>query len=340
VTTPKTPPEDAPRTLSRGRRALAVGIGAALVAVIIAPIALSSQDLVKWGADPAGLGLSQTWAWLVFVALDLAAAVCVGMVTFSAYRGESAGIFHVLTWLFAGVSAFANYRHGLAVPARDAKIFFPLMSLLGPLLLETVLHRIRKWARAELRTAMTARPSFGWRWLPGVAFRETLAAWAAARRENIGRPEDAIALVREIRWLGQMTDADAIRYAWSALGTDHDEYQMRLWLQSRGRTVAQSAIDDAAGRAPRRKAITPPPPPPPPLPPGRPVTVPLAELSQSDAIRHAITATGSSDPGEIVAWLEGQGLPIARQRVCDVQRRDRESGRHRLASVPSQRATG
>lgn len=348
-----TPPRDAPGPLSSGRRALALGIGSALGAVIVAPIALSSQDLVKWGEDPRGLGLDPFWAWLVFIALDLAAAVCVGMVTYSAWRGESGGIFHVLTWMFAGASAYANYRHGTKTPAADDQLFFPAMSLMGPLLLEVTLHRIRRWTRAAERTAMAARPHFGARWLPGVALAETLQAWAAAKREDIRRPEDAIAYVRERRSLAELGDVDAIRYAWSALGT-RDEYEARVWLQARGRTVAQAAVDAAAGRTatPPVSVVMLPPtaftlhptsdPEPDPEP--EPVTVPLAELSQADAIRHAIDAAASHDPGVIVAWLANHGVTVARQRVCDVMRRDGTSSRHRLASVPSQpssrRATG
>lgn len=325
MTTPTIHPEDdAPRKLSAGRRALAIGIAVALGAVIVAPIALSSQDLVKWGNDPHGLGLSPFWAWVVFIALDLAAAVCVGMVTYSAWRGESGGIFHVLTWMFAGTSAYANYRHGLHSPAADAKLFFPAMSLMGPLLLEVTLHRVKRWARVADRTVMTAKPAFGVRWLPGVAFRETLTAWATAKRENIAKPEDAIAHVRERRWLGEMTDLDAIRYAWSALGTE-DEYQARLWLQARGRAVAQSAIDEA----PRSPAPDP----------DDPVKVSLGSLSQADAIRVALAQAASQDPGDVVSWLGDHGLTIDRRRVYDVMRRDAQTGRQPLAAVSPHVAT-
>lgn len=68
--------------------------------------------------------------------------------------------------------------------------------------------------------------------------------------------------------------------------------------------------------------------------------VTLADLTQADAIRHAVKETASHDPGEIVSWLSDHGLSVARQRVCDVMRRDGISGRHRLSALPSQRATG
>ena len=57
----------------------------------------------------------------------------------------------------------------------------------------------------------------------------------------------------------------------------------------------------------------------------------ITELSQSDAIRHAISITGSQDPGEVGSWLADNGRPVARQRISDVLRRD--SGRHRLTAL-------
>ena len=130
----------------RGQKLGAIAVGVTLAIVIVAPIALSSQDLVRWATDPHGLGLSQSWGWLAFVALDAAAATCVGMVTIAAWRGESGGAFHGLTWMFACGSAWSNYRHGMSTPAADDQWFFPAMSLAGPLLLDVTLARIRRWA--------------------------------------------------------------------------------------------------------------------------------------------------------------------------------------------------
>lgn len=53
-------------------------------------------------------------------------------------------------------------------------------------------------------------------------------------------------------------------------------------------------------------------------------------VSQATAIRAAIAAVGDSDPGRVVAYLEQAGRAVARQRVCDVIRRDREAGRPAL----------
>lgn len=342
MTTLPTDPVENKAAPGRGRKALAIGIGAALVAVIIAPIALSSQDLVKWGADPYGLGLTTFWAWIVFIALDMAAGTCVGMVTYSAWRGESGGVFHLLTWLFAGASAVANYRHGIRTPAADDEFFIPVMSLLGPLLLEVTLHRIKRWARVAERTVMTAKPKFGARWLPGVALVETLSAWATAKRENIGRPEDAIAHVRERRALKGMQDVDALRYAWSALSS-YDEYAARRWLQARGRTVSQAAVDEASAGRPRSPMVErvdrPALPPSPPDDLGRetlPADDPHAEdrallaalPSNRDRIRHGFSVAGSFDdvPG-VVAWLEARGVNVNRGDAYSVRKAEQEKTR-------------
>ena len=57
-------------------------------------------------------------------------------------------------------------------------------------------------------------------------------------------------------------------------------------------------------------------------PPDEPRLIVIAELSQADAIRHAIEVTNSTDPGAVVAWLAEHGRDVARQRVCDQIRRD------------------
>ncbi len=215
-------------------------VGTLLAVVIAAPIALSSQDLVRWAGDPAGLGLDGAWPWLAFVALDAAAATCVLMVTLAATRGEGGGIFSLLVWLFAAGSAVANWRHCQTTPARDDGVFFAAMSLAGPLLLEVALSRVRRWTRIDAHTQLAARPRFGRRWLPGVAFRETLAAWRVAIREDIGDPSAAVLRVRQTAALRAMTDTDALVWARVTLaqaGDPDGPIQVRDWLLARGRDI-------------------------------------------------------------------------------------------------------
>jgi hypothetical protein len=237
-----TPEAERSPAVSWSRRALLVAVSVLLSLVIIAPIALSSQDLVRWAESPTGLDLSRGWAWLVFIALDAAAATCVAMTVHAATRGESGGMFHVLTWMFAAGSALANYRHGTTTPARDDEIFFPAMSLTGPLLLDVTLARMRRWIRTEDGRQLAARPRFGARWMPGVAFRSTFRAWRVALREGIDKPADAIAHVRETDALRQLPPVDQLQYALYVLNS-YDMWAARRWLQARGVVIRQETVD-------------------------------------------------------------------------------------------------
>lgn len=238
----------APRTTgtwSLGLRVVAMLVGVALAVVVVAPTALSSKDLVEWAQSPTGLGLPGLWGTGAFVALDAAAVVCVGMVIVAAWRGETATAFQILTWTFATGSAFANYRHGETTPARDDEYFFPAMSFAGPALLEVTLARIRRWVSEQDRTRMTARPKFGARWLPGVALTETLRAWQASRREDIGAPQDAVEHARTEAALRGMGDPDAVRLAHQWL-TDTSgavtETAVHQWLARHRRTVSPGVV--------------------------------------------------------------------------------------------------
>ena len=216
-------------------------------AVVIAPIVLSSQDLIRWASSPDGLGLPLWLAWLAFVALDSAAAVCVLMITIAAYRGEGGGVFSLLVWGFAAGSAAANWRHGQTTPARDDAVFFAAMSLAGPLLLEAVLAKFRRWARIDQRKQLAARPRFGLRWLPGVAFRETLRAWKAALREGIDTVDAAVLWVRQVDALEAMDDDAALRMArMSLIRAEHPDgpIEVRDWLLARGRDIPDVTVRD------------------------------------------------------------------------------------------------
>lgn len=230
-------------------RPIAIAIAAFLSLVVLAPVALSSQDLYRWANTTRGLNLEPGFAAIVPIALDVAAAVCIGMTVIGAvWRRERPGLFGILVWVFAGVSAYSQYKHGTdakaAGLAQDAYWFFPIIAILGPLLLEVTLNRIRRWARQDAGEQQHGAAGFGSRWLPGVAFRETIKAWAASRREGITKWQDAVAYVREREALKGLTQVDAVRYAVDALRTN-DLYSIRVWLQSRGVVVEQDAIDEA-----------------------------------------------------------------------------------------------
>ena len=183
-----------------GMATLLTVIGGLLAGVIVAPIALSSQDIISWAQSPTGLGLTGIWPLVTFFALDAAAAVCVGLVVYCAWRGEGAGVFAWLVWAFAGMSAYANYSHSSGSPAVDAVWFFPAMSLAGPFLLEIIVRRVRRWVQEGTGQRTRHSVSFGFgRWVPGVgATRETYGAWRLARLDGIDDADQAVLEYRRL----------------------------------------------------------------------------------------------------------------------------------------------
>lgn len=333
-------------TLTPAARRLLAGVAAALGLVILAPIMLSGQDLYSWARAPRGLDLAPWFAGMVPVALDIAAGTCIGMVVLGAvWRRERAGIFGLLVWVFALTSAYAQYRHGIAERdagrAQDAWWLFPALALLGPTLLEVTLYRVRRWARQDADELLSGAAGFGARWLPGVAFRETLSAWAASRREGIGKASDAIAHVRERAALAKLGPVDAVKYAYGAIG-QVDPHAARVWLQSRGILVDSAAID-AAGPADRVPADPPPaaapaaiaaPPevvsdanenprlgPPADAPVSPAVPADLTVCSKTTAVAYAHVALGQDVPASrVIEWLSHRGVTVSEALVYKTRR--------------------
>ncbi|MDX2689291.1 DUF2637 domain-containing protein [Streptomyces scabiei] len=234
--------------MNRNRWVSAALLGAiafTLSIVVISPIALSSQDLVKWASSSVGLGLSGFWPYVVFIALDAAAALCIALTMHAAYRGESGGAAHFLVWIFAGMSAFANYSHSVDSVARDSIWFFPSMSILGAVLLEVVIRRVRRLAKANAGVYENQLPHFRvLRWI--IAREETWNAFKSAVINGHMTPQQAIESVRTEKQvdnaaLAGMTKADAIRNAFSALGT-YDSPEVSAWLASKGIDVHRAQI--------------------------------------------------------------------------------------------------
>jgi hypothetical protein len=196
-----------------GMAVLLTLVGVLLAGVIVAPIALSSQDIISWAGSPTGLGLTGPWPLVTFLALDAAAAVCVGLVVYCAWRGESAGAFAWLVWAFAGMSAYANYSHSVDSPARDAVWFFPAMSVAGPFLLEIIVRRVRRWVQEGTGQRARHSVSFGFaRWMPGVgALRETYGAWRLARLDHITDAREAVTAYRQLCPTGSIRVLRALR---------------------------------------------------------------------------------------------------------------------------------
>ncbi|MFE0525849.1 hypothetical protein [Streptomyces sp. NPDC058954] len=225
---------------------LAAVIGIMLAVVIVAPVALSSQDLVKWAASPTGLGLSGVWPYITFIALDCAAVLCIALTMHAYYRGQAAGMAHTLVWVFAGMSAFANWRQTLNTVAADDNWFLPSMSILGAVLLEIVIRRMRRYARAEQGVYENPLPRFRFlRWI--VAFTETRNAWRIAVVEGVSDPRDAVKMARGTavptkpvdetdKNLNGLSKADQLSHAFRAIG-EFDAPKAIEWLKTRGITV-------------------------------------------------------------------------------------------------------
>jgi Protein of unknown function (DUF2637) len=174
------------------RRVLSIATMTSLAVVAMAPVALSFHALADWGRT--SLGLTGFWPWIVPLALDAAALLCV-VLTFSAVlNAESSAGSRILVWAFALGSAVANHRHGVRI-SPDAAVFFPAMPIVAALLLDIVMRRVRRTALAHLGGLEPPLPKYrAARWV--VAPRETSRAWATAVREGITSPREALAIVR------------------------------------------------------------------------------------------------------------------------------------------------
>jgi hypothetical protein len=223
-----------------GRRLLAL-VAAGVGLVWLAPFALSAFDLFSWATSDRGLGLPDEIGYAVFIGLDVAAVVCIAMKIVKSYRGEGGGVFSVLAWVFVAGSAFAQFSHGRELLAaggpRDVWWAMPAFAVLGPVLLDVVLHQIRKWQHVDSGTAVSP-----WRWLPGIAWRESWAAWRAKHRVGLRTMREAVDYVRDLEAVSDLTAAEALAYALAELETE-DTHAARKWLQRRGVRVAQADID-------------------------------------------------------------------------------------------------
>lgn len=197
-----------------------------LTGAIVAPIALSSKNIIGWADSDTGLGLDGPWPLLVFAALDAAAAICVLVVVLFAMIGRHANEFRVLVWVFALTSAFGSYQYGMAAKQvdggpQDAWWLFPLLAVAGPLLLELTLRRVRQLAQEGTGRRSTGGVAFPLTdWLPGIgATRETYGAWRLARLDDITdagqarRAYRALCPTGSVRVLRALRERDAREHA-------------------------------------------------------------------------------------------------------------------------------
>ncbi|WP_413799123.1 DUF2637 domain-containing protein [Streptomyces iranensis] len=217
--------------------------------MVVSPVALSSQDLFRWAESPTGLGLSGLWPYLVSIALDAAAVLCISLTMHAAWKGQAGGAARLLVWVFAGMSAFANWRHSAPLLARDAVWFFPAMSVLGAILLEVAISRIRRVNRAAAGVYESPLPRFRFlRWV--IARDETWQAFKSAVVENISSPQEAVSVARAKSSspfalspgepdLSGIPKRDAIRHAFAAMRS-YDAQGAVDWLARRGVRVSRS----------------------------------------------------------------------------------------------------
>lgn len=236
--------------------------------VTLAPLVISGQDLYHWAQSPTGLNLHNViFALLIPVVFDIAASACIGMeIIGSVWRRERAGIFGLMKWVFAGASAYAQYRSGVTSRengvALDAYWAFPLIAILGPSLLHITLNKIRKWGKEDTGEIKGGAAGFGTRWIPGVAFLETLQAWAASHREGIQEWRAAVTYVQERKALQRLATKEGhwptYQYCsnTAVLSYAHDaqpgatNYQLRQWLAARKIQVATIGIVKAESNEP------------------------------------------------------------------------------------------
>jgi Protein of unknown function (DUF2637) len=177
-------------------RAAAVG-GYLLLAFVGLCVALMSwKGLVDFGEDILGLG---EWAAkMVPISLDGAAIALAFLGLRSVLAGDAAGFPRVLAVVVIGASAGFNfYQASRQYGDAAAELFFAGMTVLVYLLFEVVLRQIRRRSLRAIGAIEAPLPRFRLaRWLPGVAFRETLRAWKMAVRHGVTSPAEALELAR------------------------------------------------------------------------------------------------------------------------------------------------
>jgi Protein of unknown function (DUF2637) len=177
-------------------RAAAVG-GYLLLAFVGLCVALMSwKGLVDFGEDILGLG---EWAAkMVPISLDGAAIALAFLGLRSVLAGDAAGFPRVLAVVVIGASAGFNfYQASQQYGDAAAELFFAGMTVLVYLLFEVVLRQLRRRSLRAIGAIEPPLPRFRLaRWLPGVAFRETLRAWKMAVRHGVTSPAEALELAR------------------------------------------------------------------------------------------------------------------------------------------------
>jgi hypothetical protein len=186
----------APRRRVRAAAVTAIG---SFMAVLAAIEAMALRGQVDFGRHV--LHLKGAWLIVPPIALEGGTLAAATITLWAVLNQDSATLPRLMTAAFIAAAAYANYQ-GARHAGRPtlAAGYLAGASVAAYLMWHSILTRVR---RSELREAGAIEaplPRFRLlRWI--IAYPETSAAFKAAIRENITRPQDALALVRQQREL-------------------------------------------------------------------------------------------------------------------------------------------
>lgn len=251
-------------------RGVVIVLGALpLAVVVLAPVVASWHGLVA--AGHGALGLSGTWAFLVPLVFDAAAAYAAVLALRSVLAGDSAMVDRALVWTYATGSAALNVWYAETVRGLPAALFYGAASVSAVLLWDRTLRALRRTALHERGMIQPPAPHYRLaRWV--IRPVETTRAWAYGVTEGVSDPATALAGIRagrsdvevpsdrsgtpkrpkrattqrsnysiEVRGHGQVSSKkEALRLAFRELGSDHLDPAL-AWLKARGVEYTPSA---------------------------------------------------------------------------------------------------
>lgn len=186
----------APRSTVPRRVRIAAGVAIASFATVLAAIeAMALRGQIDFSRQV--LHLDGYWLTVPPIALEGGTLAAATLTLWAVLAGDSAALSRLMTATFIAAASYANYR-GAQSAGRPtlAADYLAGASVFAYLMWHTILTRIR---HTELRSADAIEdplPRFRLlRWL--LAFNETREAFTIAVRENLTRPHDALARIRE-----------------------------------------------------------------------------------------------------------------------------------------------
>jgi len=222
-------------------------LAATLVMLCVAAMSWSglygfARGTLHWAPLPAGM---------VPVSLDVAALTCALLALDTVSKNEPATMYRALTACLIGLSAFVNWRYRLSSHVVAEEVFFPAMSVLAYLMIDTTIRKYRRDVRhgGAARKAPEPLTRLGLLvWIPGLghpgrAFRAAHAELAARIPIAVpSHPSQPRLIV-----ISELSQSDAIRYAIERAEST-DPGVIVAWLAERGRDVARQRVSDVLRR--------------------------------------------------------------------------------------------